>query len=274
MMGSHPNAPAPPARRRALTALAALLPLTLVAVDASAYERSRTPEAGADMEWNTRRIVYLINEAGSEDMDFSTLTDQVRLSFKPWADEPCAELEFVYGGPTAHGADLDDIGYDNKNVVVFREEAGLWTFDTDVIAVTTVSFCEGVGGACDLAGEILDADIEVNGADFTFSTATPTPRLRFDLRNTMTHEVGHLLGFDHTRVAEATMFASAPRGESSKRDLHPDDIDGLCAVYAEIHRERNPDDDDGLGCAARPGPAPAGGAWLAALLLIALARRR
>lgn len=249
--------------------------IVLGAAEVGAYVRSITLEAGAPMEWNTRAIGYTINETGSDDMAFETLEAQVELSFAPWAAVACAELEFVYEGPSAAGVDPDDdIGYDGTNVVVFREERDLWSFDSDVIAVTTVSFCEGVGGACDLAGEILDADIEVNGFNFVFSTGDITPRTRFDLRNTLTHEVGHLLGFDHTSVAEATMFASAPPGENSKRTLHRDDTEGLCDVYTEIYSERNPDGPD--GCATGPGEAPTPAGWLLALggaLLVGRRRR-
>ena len=250
--------------------------IVLGAADAAAYVRSITPEAGAPMEWNTRVIHYCINENGSDDMDFDTLVEQVDGSFYAWADYACAPIEFVYDGPTADGADpQEDIGYDDKNIVVFREDRDLWSFDSDVIAVTTVSFCEGVGGACDLAGEILDADIEVNGFNFRFSTSDIAPRTRFDLRNTLTHEVGHLIGFDHTPVADATMFASAPPGETSKRSLHVDDEDALCDVYETIYDERNPGGGNEPLCAARPGAPMSGGGWLLlGLGVLALRRRR
>ena len=56
-----------------------------------------------------------------------------------------------------------------------------------------------------------------------------------DLRNSITHEVGHLIGLDHPpntpRNAESTMFASAPACETKKRSLAQDDIDGICMIY-------------------------------------------
>lgn len=239
--------------------------------DASAYVQSRTTKTKALTEWNTRLVTYRINEAGSDDMDFDTLVDQAARSFAPWVEQPCVELAFVYEGPTAHGADVEkEIGYDKINVVVFREQEALWLHDEDAVAVTTVSFCEGMGGVCDRAGEIIDADIEVNGV-FPFATGDITPRTRFDLRNTLTHEVGHLLGFDHTPVDDATMFASAGPGENNKRTLHSDDIRALCDIYETIFAEEPVDDD----CTAAPGRAPSGG-WLVGLglALVALRRRR
>ncbi|MEZ4433623.1 MAG: matrixin family metalloprotease [bacterium] len=250
------------------TALA--LALTLTAGAASAYERSTTSR-GAPLEWNQRVIHFALNAAGSDDIELAALEAEVQRAFAPWAEHTCAIIEFPYDGLTDAGADLDDIGFDlegpNENVVVFREEREDWRVidaatgrprESTIIAVTTVTFCEEKGGQCDLPGEILDADIEVNGAFFRFSIDQTPPANRFDLRNTLTHEVGHLLGFDHTPDTEATMFASAPVGETKKRSLEEDDIAALCDVYARIYDERKGSDDD---CRAAPGadgsPAPA-----------------
>lgn len=248
------------------------------AADAAAFVQSKTPESRADMQWNTRFIEYRINEVGSDDMDFETLEEQVARSFAPWSMQLCGDLEiglrFVYDGPTAYGADPDrEIGYDDVNVIAFREARSQWNFDNDVIAVTTVSFCEGRGGVCDHAGEILDADIEVNGFNFRFSTGDITPGTRFDLRNTLTHEVGHLLGFDHTSVEDATMFPSAPPGENSKRTLEQDDINALCTVYKTIWDEDPHGDGD--DCSATPRPSsPTGWALALGFGLLAFGWRR
>ena len=45
------------------------------------------------------------------------------------------------------------------------------------------------------------------GVDFVFSTRRT--RDAFDIGNTMTHEIGHLLGLDHTPVSSATMNAAS-----------------------------------------------------------------
>lgn len=260
------------------TALA--LALTLTAGAAAAYERSTTSR-GAPLEWNQRVIHYALNAAGSDDIELAALEVEVQRSFAPWAEHDCAPLEFVYDGLTDAGTDLDDIGFDlegpNQNVVVFREEREAWQVidhtgrprESTIIAATIVTFCEEKGGQCDLPGEILDADIEVNGAFFRFSIDETPPANRFDLRNTLTHEVGHFLGFDHASDPEATMFASAPVRETKKRSLEEDDIAALCDVYARIYDERKGSDDD---CRAAPG---ADGSFAPALLLLAgLAWRR
>lgn len=114
--------------------------------------------------------------------------------------------------------------------------------DSRVIALTTVSYVDGTG-------EIVDADIELNawagtgpsppGYYFT-CVDPPAPTctapgdagcITMDVQNTVTHEAGHVLGLGHSTVSTATMYASAPIGETSKRTLAPDDVAGICAIY-------------------------------------------
>lgn len=261
------------------TALTALALATTTATAAHAYVRSETSR-GAPIEWNVRVIPYKINEAGSDDIPFDRLEEIVLASFAPWTEEDCAELAFPYGGTTTSDSIGFDLEGDNDNILVFRETREAWQVidpatkaprQRNVIAVTTVTFCEEKGGQCDFGGEILDADIEVNGAFFRFSPEDVPPPTRFDLQNTLVHEVGHLLGFDHPSDPDATMFASAPAGETKKRDLATDDINALCDVYSVIYAERATDDD----CQATPGSGSGFAAFpLLAGLALLLRRRR
>ena len=48
--------------------------------------------------------------------------------------------------------------------------------------------------------------------------------------------MGHLVGLDHPPATEpgaqlTTMYGRAPQGETLKRDLADDDIDGICYLY-------------------------------------------
>ena len=107
-----------------------------------------------------------------------------------------------------------------------------------MIALTTTSYNRQTG-------EVVDADIEFNGGPggfrFTATAATgPTCENRrstdcvaTDVENTATHELGHFLGLAHSAEPDATMYASAPDGETRKRDLDEDDEAALCTVYPD-----------------------------------------
>lgn len=57
----------------------------------------------------------------------------------------------------------------------------------------------------------------------------------FDVKNTMTHEFGHwlVLGdlYSWFWDRNKTMYASASAGETKKRSLESDDINGIRAIY-------------------------------------------
>ncbi|KAJ4729245.1 metalloendoproteinase 2-MMP-like [Melia azedarach] len=52
-----------------------------------------------------------------------------------------------------------------------------------------------------------------------------------DLETVAVHEIGHLLGLQHSKNKNAVMFSEIP-AESVKRELAQDDIDGVRALYS------------------------------------------
>lgn len=265
---------------------------TLITCGSSAFGfvRSRTQESGDVISWTTRCIPFHVHDQGSDDLPLQQVVDAALDSFDAWVEPACSAVEFYYQGLTNDNRVGYLKGAPNINTVVFRESADDWEHQRGVIAVTTVTYCAGVARGCPFAGAILDADIEMNGGEFTFSDTNDIRRIRFDLRNTLTHEVGHLLGLDHTSVAEATMFPSAPPGEASKSTLHQDDIQGVCDIYpAEtplecggfevtgeyfIDLENPPGGDEGGGGSDGCASVDGHGLGLLGLLLLFGVRRR
>lgn len=235
--------------------LIALLPL-LAPTLAQAYVRTQDAVTGVCLFWPQREVAWMLNERGAPGLSFSEVEEAVKLSFGAWEEAACSDLRFPYAGSTPR----TDVGYepkraDNVNLLVWREQGACenvvpqedpcwadeacadgwncWPHAAGILALTTVSFLRGTG-------VVLDADVEFNGAGgFSFTTADGAPCgpgdisgcVRTDVRNTATHEIGHMLGLDHAPSAAATMFWSAAAGETSKRSLDQDDLDGLCAVY-------------------------------------------
>lgn len=166
----------------------------------------------------------------------------------------------------------------NGNFVKAVRSASDWAYGTSVFALTILTFQQ-------CTGEIVDADILLDDAhrDFCLDNCGPDEQ---SLDNTVTHELGHLLGLDHSGASEATMYASAPPGETKKSTLHGDDRQGLCSAYgsgcgktfdcstAPLPAASTASTAESDGCAARPVGRPS---WLILGIfgvLIGILRRR
>lgn len=241
-----------------------LLPILLVllATPAGAWVPTTTDD-GDSFKWNTCELDFFINEAGSIDLATSQVEDGASRALAEWARPSCTGLTVSYAGQASDEVQFMRSSSNNKNMIVFRDASGSWPVDRSkkIIALTTVTFCSEAGGGCAFPGMILDADIEMNGVSFTFTHTDEPGESRFDLGNTLTHEFGHLLGFDHSRDATSTMHDSAPVGETSKRELADDDVEAVCFTYpadseceVQLPRAEKSGCDSVVG--ARSGSAP------------------
>lgn len=188
----------------------------------------RPDQQPRDVYWENPCVTYYVNRKGSR--PFGGLSDElltlVEESFATWENVSCGNVRFALGGLTCNenvGREDKNITGGNQNLIVWEEEN--WEYATDAIAITVVSPNPDTG-------EILDADIVMNGQFFVFANLSSPNDTVADVRNTLTHEIGHFIGFNHeTSVPEATMYPDAQPGELIKRDLHDDDIQAVCTVY-------------------------------------------
>lgn len=52
-----------------------------------------------------------------------------------------------------------------------------------------------------------------------------------DLQSVLTHELGHALGIRHVEQPHATMFEAIDAGDTSRRELSPEDVDAARELY-------------------------------------------
>jgi hypothetical protein len=261
--------------------LAIISSFALFSVAAHAYVRSET-DSGTPVYWDGDCTYLTPDSAPFPDLPAAQVLATIQTSINDWQSVTlgagCSYLRLQLDPTDSVEAHLD-----YKNVIKFRQDK--WCrpaetnhvemcFSAQAAAITTVFYNAAPGKAGD--GQIVDADIELNAIDYTFanlpSNVTPRNGTQVaDLENTLTHELGHFQGLDHTcwdpsaemrqpldnggnpvpacadvlahrvstdeynLITTATMFAYAQPGETSKRMPKADDIQAICEIYAKAH---------------------------------------
>lgn len=152
----------------------------------------------------------------------------VRASFGAWEAVGTSYLQFdERGSGTFQGARSD-----GRNAILYDADGSDLQIPsgTGIIAITR-SYWDG-------SGNITEADIIFNGRDIDFSVEeNQTPRGTIDLQNTMTHEIGHLLGLDHSALVGPSSLRPTmnpfndANGPREARTLEDDDRAGLSVLY-------------------------------------------
>ena len=157
-------------------------------------------------------VTWEINENGTADCTGEF--DAIRAGYQTWENVSGSYFTETYVGTSTRG-----LIYDGHNVVSWGDSQ-----DPGVIAVCYIWY---EGGTL----RILECDIEFQN-QFTWSSTEETGKM--DVENLAAHEFGHtlLLGdlYD-SGDTEKTMYGWSSAGETKKRSLHQDDIDGIRYIY-------------------------------------------
>ena len=161
-----------------------------------------------------------------------------------------------------------EVGRDRVNLIKFRDVSWCRPATKDdparchsdqAAGLTTAVYVDDDRSERD--GAIVDADIELNGVNFAISAegqTTSPAACKAELQNTLTHELGHLLGLEHpcrvvgdpprvdhkgnavpmcsaaggnSMITEATMYNFQDCGERKKASIEADDINAICTIY-------------------------------------------
>jgi MYXO-CTERM domain-containing protein len=222
-----------------VVALGTLASLVLASSSAYAYCRMTTkmPVAGATcvedgipLAWRRQCMSFSLVARKEAQPPLDDVRDTADASFHTWEAVSCngqpIGIELRQTVPLATCEDPEyNQHYGNANTVIFVDDWAGADLPEDAFGITQVWHNPNTG-------EILDADMRLNETLGTFGICGATcPPGVVDIQNVMTHEAGHFLGLGHSSVPDATMSARAAIGETSKRTLAEDDIEGVCAIY-------------------------------------------
>jgi hypothetical protein len=201
------------------------------------------------------------------------LLDQIQQSTRDWTDRTsaCSYLQLMVDAPVSNvGAKLD-----GTNLITFLSDrwgrtvnGTFMPYSPEAPAQTIITF--GDDPSRPEYATILDADVELNNVNYHFGVAEMAgacapgtcprgPGCVMDLQNTLVHELGHLMGLDHTcydgvapvrpkdgngqpipscgvgglspAIIDATMYNYTDCNETKKRSPEADDVAGICALY-------------------------------------------
>ena len=282
-------------RPRDLILLLGLAPIALIPREAGAYVREVT-NSGLPVAWRSPCVtmrVYLGSPPPVLTADALFAASVQAASAWSYPTLACTDVRL---GMVEESEATADVGNDATNMIVFRQDtwcrqptsvddAGVPQpdcFPSSALAVTSIF-------KNSKTGEILDADIEFNGVNYTWGDLVGQPDLRTsttaDFQNALTHELGHVLGLDHNcytksdnqprsndntgapeadcynnptldaTVADATMYPSVILSDTLRRDLSEDDQQGICGIYPHEH-EICPAVPSGGGCAVMAPAVP------------------
>jgi hypothetical protein len=231
---------------RPAPAIAVFCLLSVHALDALAFCRARTCDVndpkqacdtddagcvttGAPLFWASSCVSFSVQQDGSpaHQIDAATATSVARRALGTWTAVDCdGELPSIgfadHGLITCDASEYNEDGY-NANAIIFRDDVWPYPGALDTYGFTRLRFNRNTG-------EIYDADIEINSADFEISIGGEG----VDLQSILTHEMGHFLGLAHTApgLDDATMSTTWDGNGSALRSLSADDEAGMCSAYA------------------------------------------
>lgn len=285
----------------------------------SAYPPDYVRTTGPNKEklyWESGCAIVTVDSAGTAAIAGDGEFPIIDASINEWNTRTasCSSFKLMNAGRKSL-----EVGNDGVNLIKFRDtvwglpaagNAPAVTHSPQAAAITTATYISDPKSARD--GAIVDADIELNGVNFTIAASPSDPPVKgclAVLENTLTHELGHLHGLEHTcylgatdpgwvdnhgdpvpscsplppatlpaSIVDATMYPTQDCGETKKATLSPDDIQAMCDIYPASAGSKActapPKSTGGGCCSASSGEGTGVSMLLAGVTLLGMRRRR
>lgn len=219
--------------RRLATALFLSVTVILSAVHVRSYTLQFTDASNSiQVKWPTNTITVALSSSLSLPQSNikagSDVSGAISRALRRW--EKAANIRFIVNtselqsvsapGTRGDGVSLITVGHTSENAAPFNGTSSEMSGRTRIFST--------------VAGSITEADIVLNPAQPFSSDGTLGT---YDLEATFTHEIGHLLGLEHSAVLGATMQPRQGKNgiydlsSSAPRSLAEDDRAGVSAIY-------------------------------------------
>lgn len=180
-----------------------------------------------DQNPSTLAIRYHLSAQGWSPTNTAAELDAVRAAFAQWQAVAGTRIKFEEGALVSGATDVN--AADGQNMVVWLPgnrfiNGGFTFFSNSSVGVTVLS-------GSDTDETIAEADIVLNSGGSWFTTFDPARTSGQFVETVALHEIGHLLGLNHSPVGGATMFWSGPEGIGAQTGLSSDEITAARALY-------------------------------------------
>ncbi len=201
----------------------ALVAILLCAGALFAHVRLINSSNGKPLYWqDPEHISVTICAQGSDNVFDNSHLTAIQGSIAAWNKAAGTRAQLIENS-SAQARARTDWAADDLHLVWFDEtgSCGYFPAGSGSVAITPVWFTSG--------GRITDADVLFNGRGYNFTTST-TPG-SFDIEDIASHELGHLLGLDHSGFVGASLYPYVSSGGTLQRSISSDDEHGLRDAY-------------------------------------------
>src|SRR5438552_18089199 len=214
--------------RKGLSAIVALFALISAQAPLRAYTLQYRDGSGiVARRWLTRPIIVAVSSSlSSPPANIKMGSDVIgaaRRALESWAS--VADIQFLETRSSAQTISPANAG-DRINLITVSADNGALFGSSESPGRTRVF--------SDSGGAIVEADIALNPKELFSTDGTPGT---YDLESTFAHEIGHLLGLEHSAIIGATMQPRQAKNGTyglpafTQRSLSEDDYAGARALY-------------------------------------------
>jgi len=174
----------------------------------------------------TRTIRYYLDEAAYSETNRKQELDAIRVAFDQWQSVPNTDLHFEDAG-FIEGEPVINL-FDNTNMIYWEKESFLVNGGLDDIrgflGLTYRAYFEDAN--------MVEADIVFNGIERGWTTDFANPPFGAAFTESIAmHEIGHLIGMEHSSIGSSTMMWRDRYGPNNQLDLSMDDVAFVQAYY-------------------------------------------